>query len=237
MTSTTTLEPQTFFAENRDDYLSSARRPVVWNGVIIGEWDKATRRSGTVEPAFLILQDITRLIGLRYNGPVDTDDDEMILEVALPFLRSIVSHPKNIDSAGNTIWDPWTWAQTYTPRLVAERGQAWLFQAMAGAGRKLTMDGIAQAFQITPEEAARCNFHSLVDYTRNREVRAEERKTSARVRMDALRRKKGALTRTDYLAQAEAKRREAEALGITVRTLERRREKARKEHGEKGAST
>jgi hypothetical protein len=225
MTSTTTLEPQTFANQDREVQPLSGGSLILWNGVILADRGRTTKRR--YDPAgIIILSELTKLIDYRYGVIDGRDDAEWVFDMVLPYLTPLDGHRRSR-------WTPKTWAQAFTPCLVDDEWETYLFQARSRAWKRPSVDEIAQTFHITPEEVAACQLRTLSDHTRTKEVRVKDRKAKDRDRHEATRRAEGKLTRDEYLAQekakSEARKKEAAALGISVRSLQRREKSAREE--------
>lgn len=115
-----------------------------------------------------------------------------------------------------------SWAEHWTPALLAERGAAWIEELAAqhlARPRHLKADALGRLLELSDEERTRLRITTIGAIDKSKRKRTAERKEKDRERKRQARAAKGATPRDRSLSAVKP----WEELGISRRTWERRR--------------
>lgn len=160
----------------------------------------------------------------RAGGVCDTiETGRRIFTAALPHLLKLPAVKRSgLPGHGDLGW----FAAHYAPAFYAAKGGRAFFDRMAEdyeTGRvepphPLRADDIAGVLGITMAERTRLSLKSIGAIDRSKQSQRERRNALKRER----RRKAGGMSRAEYLEEAQRKRDEAAAAGVSIRTMQRR---------------
>jgi hypothetical protein len=155
---------------------NSSTIPVKFRSVVVGDLKGRRRSKKKARFANLRLSSIEKLIKGRHGGPCDTDDAEIYLEAALPYLVDQANYyGRPVSSLA--------WAQQWTPALVEDRGHSWFNEAETEAAmhpKYLSSDQLAKLLQVTSDEVRRYGLNTLGSVDRPKKQRKQDRKAKDR---------------------------------------------------------
>jgi hypothetical protein len=180
-------------------------------------------------PASHRLRELERVISYRHGTLLDTDDADIYLIPVAQTLRCIFEKRYGPATTVDVLDRLKVWAQLWTPLVTKNQLEDSAREAMRR--QKLDKaDALAARLKLTYADRMLLRITSIgacdVDKAGRTRRRKEKKRARDRARAAARRAERGAVIRTQYLAQSLSRARPWESEGISRRTWERRRRKA-----------